>query len=83
MAHSSLNDHVSDKKLLSSLELRDKLYDELQQAAALATVAHSQRFLVFEKAVQRNYLWALENLVLAALATYSSLDSCLDKQRKE
>jgi hypothetical protein len=66
MAQSSLNDHVSDQKV-SSLELRDKLYDELQQAAALATVAHSQHFLVFEKVVQRNYLWALENLMAIAL----------------
>lgn len=83
MAIDIVSDHVVDQKVLSSLELRDKLYDELQQAAALATVAHSQRFLTFEKTVQRNYLWVLENLVLAALATYSSLDGCLDKQCRD
>lgn len=83
MAHSSLNDHAFDQKSLSAdlplFDLRDRLFEELRQAAALAAVANSQDFLEFDDALLQDYLWALRNLVISALERYSLMDERLDK----
>ncbi len=81
MAHSSLNDSVSNPNplspTLSLLELRDKLHDHLSQAAALVSVTSGDDFLDFHHNVLRDYLWALQNLVISALETYGALDDRL------
>jgi hypothetical protein len=85
MAVDSVNDRLSDQKCLSKIEsssllnLRDKLYDELSQATALAVVANSEDFLDFHQIFIRDYLAVLRNSVAAALDTYKLLDDQLGR----
>jgi hypothetical protein len=87
MAHCSLNDHSSNQKPLLStespplLDLRDKIYDELRQAAALAVVANSEDFLEFNEPFVRDYLEILQNFVVDALETYKLLDEHLGNSK--
>jgi hypothetical protein len=79
MAINSLNDPLSNQKNFDPhISLRDKLHEELRQARALICLANGQEFLELDRLLQHDYLVALENLILAAVRTYSSLDKTLD-----
>lgn len=88
MAHCSLNDHSFNQKPLlptetpSLLDLRDKLFDELRHATALAVVANSEGFLDFKEIFVRDYLEILRNFVADALETYTLIDEHLDNYKK-
>lgn len=82
MDQCSLNEHSLNQKFLLPteqpflLDLRDKLYDELRHATALAVVANSEGFLDFKEAFVRDYLEILRNFVADAFETYEQLEKC-------
>lgn len=81
MANYSLNDlSLSQQYFKLPLDLYDRLYDSLNQAAALICVANCEDFLDFDKTIARNYLFILQNLILDALESYQQLDDSLIKQ---
>lgn len=85
MACNILNDLSIQRKSLSSteipdlLDLRDNLYDELRQIAALTSVAVFTDFSNCSQNILEDYLFSIRGHAVNALEMYREIDKSLEQ----